>query len=175
MARAVTVTDDGHMWYGSDYEFGSLAWQPRLYEWYFDNSWMASTKVLTPTADKDMYRGVGVAGTGRCLGGGERLWDRPSVRRGPGSQSRRALDGEPARREHEHAAGRHGRLHLGRRGQRTVSVRSYDADLDQDTAAGNGINHIFLDDTVVPRALYVAGQNEHLHLPRSVRLSCEES
>lgn len=63
--KAMTVTDDGTVWYGNDFAFGGKAWTPRLYEWYLDNPWIFPSWAFGTREDRDHYEGIGVDSTGR--------------------------------------------------------------------------------------------------------------
>lgn len=150
-ARALTVGDDGTMWYGSDFLLGGLAWTPRRYEWYFASRWIAPTNAYGTDAERDYYEGVGVDSRGG-------VWA---------------------------AARTHGLVHLTPRTRAVERLEAPDlamtdlaVDLDDSVwvaakgglfryqpsarawsrlgAAGTGVKDLFLDDTVVPRALYAA-------------------
>lgn len=63
--KALTVTDDGTFWYGSEYAFGGARWSPRLYEWYFETPWLFPTRVFGVPNERAYYEGIGVDSTGR--------------------------------------------------------------------------------------------------------------
>lgn len=63
--KAMTVTDDGTVWHGNDFAFGGKAWAPRLYEWYLENPWIFPTWAFGTREDRDHYEGIGVDSTGR--------------------------------------------------------------------------------------------------------------
>jgi len=57
---ALTVGDDGTLWYGNEYAYGGLAYTPRLYEWYFDNPWLSPGYAFLPEGSRVPYEGAGV-------------------------------------------------------------------------------------------------------------------
>jgi len=155
-AKALAVTDDGTMWYGSDFEFGGLAWTPRLYEWYFDNDWLFPLNVYGDVAEQDWNEGIGVDSKGG-------VW----------------VAARYHGLTHMAVTGHHGDVE-------TIDMPDTNAnDLVVDTndtvwvgtdgglfrfdpvtklwtqlaEAGGGIVHVFLDDTVAPRAIYVGNHN----------------
>jgi len=155
-ARAVTVTDDGALWYGSDFELGSLAYTPRMYEWYFDNSWILPTNVYGTEEEQDWYRGIGVASNGdvwaAANGNGlAHLYDVDVARNSGQVESL----GTPDLNMNTLVVDLDDTVWIGadsgayRYSPTTRQWTSY-------PAAGGGINHIYLDDTVTPRALYMA-------------------
>jgi streptogramin lyase len=62
--KALTVTDDGAVWYGNDFRFGGIPWTPRLYEWYFDAPWLWPSHAFGGETDRDYNEGIGVDSKG---------------------------------------------------------------------------------------------------------------
>ena len=157
MARAVTVTDDGYMWYGSDYEFGALAWQPRLYEWYFDNDWILPTNVFSAERGAGLVPGHRRRPPTATSGRRRRVGARPPVERRPRAQARglSRRSNVPDVNMNTLVVDPDDTVWIGADGglyryfPATQTWTNY-------PAAGGGINHIFLDDTVTPRAIYAA-------------------
>lgn len=61
---ALTVNDDGTLWYGNEFAYGGLAWTPRLAEWYLDGAWIHPGQAFGATEDRDAYEGAAVASNG---------------------------------------------------------------------------------------------------------------
>jgi hypothetical protein len=158
MARAVTVTDDGYMWYGSDYEFGALQWQPRLYEWYFDNPWILPTNAFGTEEEQDWYRGIGVTSTGdvwaAANGFGLAHLSNVDLAKNAGDLETVSV---PDANMNSLVVDTDDTIWVGadsglyRYTPVTGTWTNY-------PAAGGGIAHVFLDDTVTPRAIYAATQ-----------------
>lgn len=154
--KAMVVTDDGTMWYGNDFAFGGKRWHPRLYEWYTDSRWLFPTWAFGSKEDRDHYEGIGVDSTGKVVWvlGREHGMVRMTI----------AANGRSAR--------------LDRVSMPDAFTRDLVVDIDDtvwvgsdsglhhyDPATDNwtrisevqgGVEDLFLDDTVSPRALYIA-------------------
>lgn len=162
-AKALSVTDDGTMWYGSDYELGGLAFTPRLYEWYFDAPWLFPTNAYGSNEEKDWYEGIGVDSHGD-------VW---AAARGHGlvhlkMTSPRHADvetlGVPDSNLNDLMVDTNDTVWVATDG----GVFRYDPAAKTWThmkEAGGGVMHVFLDDTVSPRAVY-AGYNGGIYLYR---------
>ena len=156
-ARAVTVTDDGYMWYGSDFMFGALQYQPRLYEWYFDNSWILPTNAYGTDEQQDWYRGIGVDSKGdvwaAANGNGLAHLKNVDVVKHKGTLETLV---PPDLNMNTLAVDTDDSVWIGadsglvRYDQTAQTFTPY-------TAAGSKIHHVYIDDTVTPRAVYVAG------------------
>lgn len=154
--KAMTVTDDGTVWYGNDFAFGGKGWTPRLYEWYLYNPWIFPSWAFGTREDRDHYEGIGVDSTGR------NVW----------------VTGRTHGMAHLAIAENGRTAKLETFGAPDTSTTDLVVDLDDTLWVGadsglyhyvpdtktwtrisevpSGVQKLFLDDTVTPRALYIA-------------------
>lgn len=155
-SRALTVRDDGTLWYGNDFAFGGKPWTPRLFEWYFDAPWIFPSYAFGSKEDRDYYEGVGVDSTGKNIWlaarehGIAHLTISPS---GRAASIETLSAADPMTRD----------LIVDLDDTLWVAsdsgVHRYDPTTKTWTrlaGVGGGANDLFLDDTVTPRALYIA-------------------
>lgn len=153
--KAMVVSDDGTMWYGNDFAFGGKRWTPRLFEWN-EGRWLFPTWAFGSKEDRDHYEGIGVDSTGHVVWvlGREHGMVRMTI----------AANGRSAKLDRISVPDSFTRdlvVDL----DDTVWVGSdsglhhYDPATDNWTRISEvpgGVEDLFLDDTVTPRALYIA-------------------
>jgi ligand-binding sensor domain-containing protein len=144
------------MWYGSDYEFGALAFQPRLYEWYFDNSWILPTNAFGAPEEQDWYRGIGVDANGDVWAAAHG-WGLSHLSDVDLSKPHGTLEtlNTPDLNMNALVVDMDNSIWIGADGglfRYTPSTKTWTTYSE----AGSGIAHVFLDDTVTPRAIYAA-------------------
>jgi hypothetical protein len=154
-AKALTVTDDGTLWYGSDYMLGALAWTPRLYEWYFDNPWILPTNAYGTEMEQDWNEGIGVDSKGGVWAAA-RTHGLTNLSITGKHSALETLD-MPNTNANDLIVDTNDTVWVATDG----GLYRYDPvakTWKQFNEAGDGIMHVYLDDTVVPRAIY-AGNN----------------
>ncbi len=61
---ALTVTDDGTLWYGNDFAFGGLGYTRRLFEWYGVTPWLFPSHAFGAPETRNNHEGIAVDAAG---------------------------------------------------------------------------------------------------------------
>jgi hypothetical protein len=157
-SKAMTVTDDGTVWYGNDFRFGGVPWTPRLYEWYFDAPWLFPSYGFGGETDRDYNEGIGVDSKGDVWVGARTLGMVHLIMAPNKHSAKKEKLDVPSAMINDLVVDLNDTLWLAT----DAGAYRYDPVTKKWTrfaAVSSGVNKLYLDDTVSPRALYFATGN----------------
>lgn len=152
--KALTVTDDGVMWYGNFWRFGGRPWHPRLREWY-ETHWIYPSHAYGGAEDRNFHEGIGVDSKGHVWVAA-RTHGLAHLEIAPNGRSAKLHRlGAPSTDFTDLVVDTNDTLWVAS----DAGLHRYDPSSRSWTrlsGVSGSVRDLFLDDTVTPRALYIA-------------------
>ncbi len=152
--KAMRVKDDGTVWYGNDWRFGGLPWTPRLAEWYVGSEWLFPMHAFGGQFDRNYNEGIDVDSKGNVWVGA-RTYGLAHLLIGPNKHFQLETFDVPDSNIEDVLADLDDTIWLATNGglfRFTPATKAW----TRFASVKSGVTKLFLDDAVVPRAIYIA-------------------